>query len=50
LLFEQQVAQMCNVGGKHQRYVALYDSTTWASHNNFFHYNHYTKNVNQVDL
>jgi len=52
LLFEQQAAQMCNFGRKHQRYLVLcstkYDKTAWASHNTFFHNNHYTKYVDQV--
>jgi len=39
-LSEQQAAQMCNFGRKHQRYLVAMQSkkerTTWARHSTFF--------------
>jgi len=54
-LSEQQVAQMCNFGRKHQRYLVamqykIREDYLGYTHSTFFYNNHFTKYVYQVEV
>jgi len=52
-LSEQQAAQMCNFGHKHQRYLAAMQykiREDYLDCSTFFYNNHYTKYVDQVEI